>query len=502
MGCGKSTVGPKLASRLAVSFLDLDAQIETESGVSIEELFSKGESLFRAKELEAIRGTLGFGGVVALGGGAYVQPEVQQLLESETVVFLDASHDECWKRIAADNSHRPLAKSQSQSLKLWKSRQESYRKATTSVCANGQADSIANEIEKLVRWPTAKAVVNNAQPYPIYFDSLDNIGESIAKLAPTRCLLVTDSTVGSLYSAQVQDSVINAGVACDVVTFPAGEESKSMETLHQLARRAVSLKLDRHSLVIGLGGGVTGDIAGFLAATLFRGIDVVHIPTTLLAMVDSSVGGKTGINLPEGKNLLGAFWQPKMVWVDIAVLDSLESRHYKAGLGEVLKYGLLSGKELWNDALQWCHGELQRSAIESVIRRCIKYKAWVVGKDPLEKLGLRVLLNLGHTIGHAIEKQYGYGTFLHGEAVGLGILGTLKISHASQCYEVAKQALMSAGLPHELESTVTKITMDAVAGDKKHVGSSLQFIYVNAVGEPEVRLTSQEELVKSLGIEQ
>ena len=303
-----------------------------------------------------------------------------------------------------------------------------------------------------------------------------------------RCLLVSDRNVDPLYGDTVQRSLESAGPAVSRVVVPAGEPSKSATELQTLYDRALDAGLDRTSWVAALGGGVVGDLAGYMAATYLRGIPYIQIPTTIVAMVDSAVGGKTAINLPQGKNLVGCFWQPAAVIADLPTLRSLPDREYRSGLAEVVKYGVIWDSALF--ALLETHTEAlqQRNpdTLEQIVVRSCEIKADVVRRDEREA-GLRSILNFGHTVGHAIEKVATYGTYLHGEAVSAGmafaarvscVAGSLSPEHAERI-----TALCNAlGLPTSVPDCRWTALRKAISVDKKSVGATPRFVLADDIG--------------------
>ena len=317
-------------------------------------------------------------------------------------------------------------------------------------------------------------------------------------------LVVTDSNVNRLYGVAAVRSLKKAGfnVACAVV--PAGEKSKSEKRLFSLYSKALAAGLDRTSFVVALGGGVVGDLAGFLAATLFRGIRLVQVPTTLLAMVDSSVGGKTGINLPEGKNLVGAFHQPSLVLADTATLKTLPRREYLSGLGEVIKYGVISDPSLfsalerrWKDLVRG-----QSAFLENVIVRCCEIKADVVRLDEREK-GLRAILNFGHTIGHAIEQATGYGKYLHGEAIAIGMVLAARLSIGLKGFKRGDCArlenlLRQVGLPVQHPACEWSAVRKSMGMDKKSAGRTPRFVLARKIGAVAVGCEVPEAILKEV----
>jgi 3-dehydroquinate synthase len=274
-----------------------------------------------------------------------------------------------------------------------------------------------------------------------------------------------------------------------VIAIAPGEASKTMATYHGLCEELVARGLDRGSVLVALGGGVVGDLAGFVAATLFRGIPVIQLPTTLVAMTDAAIGGKTAVDLAAGKNLVGAFWQPRLVACGLETLSTLPARERRAGFGELWKYALLDGAELWqlvDSCAMWVAGDEgpPPRALHEVIRRSIAYKAEIVGCDEREVRGQRALLNLGHTVGHAIESATGLH---HGEAVGLGLIAAARVSArlvgARPDLEAEiRAALNRSGLPWELDPLLTDDVLARVKVDKKRIGDKVRFIAIREVG--------------------
>ena len=282
--------------------------------------------------------------------------------------------------------------------------------------------------------------------------------------------------------------------------MPAGERSKSLAELERLTRIAAAHGLRRSDAVMALGGGVVGDLAGFVAATYQRGVRLVHVPTTLLAMVDSAIGGKTGVDLPEGKNYVGAFWQPELVVMDVAVLGGLPAEELAAGFAEVVKYGLLAGGELNALVEGWPALPGPEDALIDLIRRCVAYKLEVVDADERDH-GRRAVLNLGHTVGHGIEAAGGYARYRHGEAIALGLLAALRVSvaHAGldeDWRERARVVLARHGLPVRVDPEVgTGAILAALGRDKKADGRALNMVLISAPGQPLTGADPSRELV-------
>ena len=302
-----------------------------------------------------------------------------------------------------------------------------------------------------------------------------------------RCAVVTDANVAPLYGATVEDSLRNAGFTPKLFVVPAGERSKSLAELGQLAESLASSGLDRSGFIVALGGGVIGDLAGLLASIFLRGIPFVQVPTTVVAQVDSSVGGKTGVNLPAGKNLLGTFYPPAMVVADVQTLGSLPDREFNEGMAESIKHAVIRDAALLK-RLQ----ELDRtdeSALAAVIRRNLEIKAEIVGGDEFERDGTRALLNFGHTVGHAIEQAAGYGQFLHGEAVSLGLVAAARLSKrkaklADAEYQQIINALQHFSLPTTLPMDLeVEAVLKSMGKDKKFEGGAIRFVLSPQLGQ-------------------
>ncbi|MDB6058078.1 MAG: 3-dehydroquinate synthase [Verrucomicrobiales bacterium] len=308
-----------------------------------------------------------------------------------------------------------------------------------------------------------------------------------------RCAIITDRIVGRLYAKTAVASLTKAGFEVHVITVDNGEQAKSLKVVAKCYDELASHRLERRSFIVALGGGVVGDLAGFVAATYLRGIPFVQVPTTLLSQVDSSVGGKTGVNLKAGKNLVGAFYQPRLVLCDLDTLRNLPSREYRAGLAEVIKYGIIYDASLFARIERDLPKLLKKDprTLAEVVARCCEIKADVVGQDETES-GLRAILNFGHTIGHAIEAISGYGTYLHGEAISIGQVAAAKIS-AEQFElpepDVARIAdlFKRAGLPTKINLSPAQRAklFAAMKVDKKVSAGEVKFVLARKIGAVE-----------------
>jgi 3-dehydroquinate synthase len=327
--------------------------------------------------------------------------------------------------------------------------------------------------------------------YPIHIgrDLLDRAELIVPHLGQKRAAIVTNATIAPLYLERLKRALRSSGVESADLALPDGEQHKTWQTLNAIYDALLQHRCERKTTLIALGGGVIGDIAGFAAATYQRGVPFVQIPTTLLAQVDSAVGGKTAINHPRGKNMIGAFYQPKLVLADIATLDTLTPREFSAGLAEVIKYGLIRDLPFF----EWLEANMEKlmardpeALVHAVYESC-RNKAEVVAEDERED-GVRVVLNLGHTFGHAIETGTGYGTWLHGEAVAMGIVMAAELSHqlgdlAAADNKRIKQLLTSAKLPVRAPSLGVEKYLHLMGGDKKVEAGKIRFVLLKRLGE-------------------
>lgn len=329
--------------------------------------------------------------------------------------------------------------------------------------------------------------------YDIHIEAgaLDAIGEAVSALfdTPSRCMVISNVTIAPLYMARVHDSLEEAGWQVSECILADGERYKTMDSFGFIMDALMDSKLSRNEPVIALGGGVVGDMSGFAASCYRRGIPFIQVPTTVLAQVDSSVGGKTAINHPHGKNMIGAFYQPKLVWIDPEVLKTLEVREVKAGIAEAIKYGLIrdAGFFNWMKQNEKAALDLNGDVLGEMIHRSCRHKAEVVTADEMEQ-GQRALLNLGHTFGHAIESMTHYSTYLHGEAVAIGTLMAARLSeqlgYAPEGTEdTVRRCYRCIGLPVEVPDFSADQWLDAMGHDKKNVGSRIRYILLRSIGD-------------------
>lgn len=332
--------------------------------------------------------------------------------------------------------------------------------------------------------------------YPVFIGTkiLADLGRQCAELQlGRRCVIISDKNVAALYSSRAITSLCKAGFEPMLTTIPAGEASKSLKTFQNCCDVLAGHHLERKSFIVALGGGVVGDLAGFVAAAYLRGIPFVQVPTTLLAQVDSSVGGKVGVNLAAGKNLVGAFHQPRLVMCDLATLRTLPLREYRSGLAEVIKYGIICDASLFARLERDMPRLLRRDGeiLADVVARCCEIKADVVRQDEMET-GLRAILNFGHTVGHAIEAVAGYGRYLHGEAISMGQVAAAKLSvRASGLPPIEarriEELFARAGLPIGIKLSARKQSalIEAMRLDKKVSDGVIKFVLARRIGQVE-----------------
>jgi 3-dehydroquinate synthase len=324
-------------------------------------------------------------------------------------------------------------------------------------------------------------------------------------LSSAHVVIITDEIVGRLYLQRVVAALRGVVRQIDSIVLACGEETKSIDQCAKIWNQLLSLRTDRSSTIVALGGGVIGDLAGFAAATFGRGLNVVQIPTTLLAQVDSSIGGKVGINLPQAKNAVGAFWHPRQVLIDPVVLQTLDERNYRSGLAEVVKYGVIMDRSLFEMLESHVEAVTRREpqVLKEIIASCCRCKAQVVQQDERELTGTRAILNYGHTLGHAIEAVTGYGTYLHGEAVAIGMHFAGRLACEIGWWDHAdwqRQAslLQAFALPIFIPAGKTEELLKAMRHDKKVVSGALHLVLPKRIGQAQLMPAPSDELIKSI----
>jgi shikimate kinase / 3-dehydroquinate synthase len=481
MGAGKSTA-LDAARDAGLETIEIDAVMEAELGMPIVAAFERlGEEGFRAREAEIVGALLegADGGAIALGGGSVLSERIRAALARHIVVWLQVDAKESWRRIV--HSDRPLATSAEDVAQLMAVRQPLYEELADAVIPVGDRNIVRRALPSLLalaELPAATRMLwatSASGEYPIL------VGRGLLEAGwwplQGRRFCISDRAVAPLYAAHL--SPLAATVAVD-----PGEGAKTMTEAERVLRELAREGMTREDHVAALGGGVVGDLAGFCAHLYQRGVPVVQVPTTLVAQVDSAYGGKTGVDLPEGKNYAGAYQLPAAVIADTSTLATLPAAELAAGFVEVLKTGLLAGGALWERVR--AIAALDAGDLDHVVFACARYKCEVVAADERD-LGLRAALNLGHTVGHAIEAASGYGRYRHGEAVGLGLLAALRLSGAAELREQSEEILRRHDLPVRLDPAISiDAILDALQRDKKRTGDGVGFVLLSAPGEPRV----------------
>ena len=473
MGAGKSSAARALGAALGVDPADSDRVLEEEFGESIESFFDReGESAFREREAEVVARLLDRPDVqiLALGGGAIASPRVREVLRGHLVVHLDVEPDEAWERAAGKG--RPLARDRSRFDALYEERRGLYEQHASAFLPAGDRELPGRAAGALAALPAAPSgtrlvwASSASGDYPVFVGP-GLVASGFFHPAAGRRFLVTDETVARHHT-----------VAGDwTVAIEPGERHKTLAAAESVLREMARAGVARDDLAVALGGGVVGDLAGFCAAVYQRGIGHVQVPTTLVAQVDSAYGGKTGVDLPEAKNYVGAFHQPTAVLTDPLVLETLPAAERAAGYAEVVKTALIAGGDLWARVREG--GEPG----DDVVLGCVRTKLAVVREDERDE-GRRQVLNLGHTIGHAIEAATGYSRYRHGEAVAIGLVCALRLSGRDTLLREVEELLAERGLPTRYEGADPEGVLAALARDKKRLaGSAVPFVLVDGPGE-------------------
>jgi len=496
MGAGKSTA---LAAARDAGFetTEIDELMERELEMPITEAFERlGEEGFRAREAEVVGRLLedADGGAIALGGGSVLSARVRNALGRHIVVWLQIDAEEAWRRI--EDSNRPLARSAADVAELLEVRLPLYEELADAVVPQGDRDQIARAMPSVMaladlpRGTKLLWAASASGEYPVYVGS--GLLDADCWPRDERRFCVTDTAVGSLYAERA------APLEARVEVQP-GEGAKTMAEAERVLRELARAGMTREDRLIALGGGVVGDLAGFCAHAYQRGVPIVQVPTTLVAQVDSAYGGKTGVDLPEGKNYVGAYHLPAAVLADTATLATLPREELAAGFVEALKTGLLAGGELWERVRSI--ETLDPGDLGDVVFACARYKCGVVAADERDS-GLREVLNLGHTVGHAIEAASDYSLYRHGEAIGLGLLAALRLSEASELREEVEAILAHHGLPTRLDAAVGREgLLDALQRDKKRTAAGVGFVLLSEPGKPRTGQVLDPDAVRAAVVE-
>jgi shikimate kinase/3-dehydroquinate synthase len=502
-GSGKTTMGKILAARLDLPFVDLDARIVEQAGHPIPTIFAtEGEAAFRAREAASLRQVVTEGrGVVALGGGALLAPANRALAEAHGhVLCLDASLETLEARVALAPGARPLLAD----------KQTATPPATLAPPPRSLADLLAKRATHYASFAqrlrnedgcTEKSadaaqialgafrVTGMGAPYPVrvgpgWLDGLHHMCQS--QRWTGRAIVVGDTNTLLAYGARAAAQLTQVGLEAHTVAIPAGEATKTIHTVQQIWQAFLDARIERGDFVLALGGGVVGDLTGFAASTWLRGVPWVGLPTSLLAMVDSSLGGKTGADLPQGKNLIGAFHSPSLILADTGTLSTLPDDEFRAGLAEVVKHGLLADPELF-DLCAEGFTRLRADISGEFVSRAMAVKIQTIQQDPYEK-GIRAALNLGHTIGHGIEMASGF-SLRHGEAVAIGMVAEARVSERMGLAhhglaDLLIGVLKGIGLPTEIPATLDRHQVrEAIHLDKKRAGGVVRFALPIRIGE-------------------
>lgn len=477
MGAGKTTLAREVAHALDVPAQDSDRLLTERFGTEIEAYFAEhGEAAFREQEAALVGELLdrADGGVVALGGGALGSERVREALRRHVTVLVDVDLEVAWQR--AHGRGRPLARDRDAFVALYRQREALYLEAADVVLPAGTGlGAVRRAVDAIRALPATPAGTRllwasaAGGEYPVWVGRGILGHEGLPWPAAGRRFGISDETVGELHAGRVRD-------LAGLIEIPPGEAHKTLQTTERVWRALVDAGATRGDHVVAVGGGVVGDLAGFAAATFQRGIPVVQVPTTVVAQVDSAYGGKTGVDLPEAKNYVGAYHQPSGVIVDTGTLATLPPEEHAAGYAEVVKTALIAGGALWD---RIAAGE---PVDDDVILACARTKLATVAADERDG-GRRQVLNLGHTVGHAIETVTGYARYRHGEAVALGLLAALTLSGREELREQVGALLVDAGLPTSIDPAIdVDAVLAATAKDKKRVGESTPFVLVDAPG--------------------
>jgi 3-dehydroquinate synthase len=494
-GTGKSTIGKILADNLDLPFVDLDHVIETNAGISIAQIMEQqSESVFRDLETSALKEAAGHAfsatnsKVISLGGGALLRNENRGLAETHgTVVLLTAELTTLLKHLKNDGGKRPLLAGnvQEKLASLLEQRGAHYSSFAIQLPVDGKtSEQSALEIQMRL----GRFHLGAMGEYDVLVTQLEQVGNLLHERGLQNPIVVTDENVAKSYAKSVMESLERAGFAPKVITVLAGEAYKNLETIQKLWHAFLEQGLDRQSTVIALGGGVIGDIAGFTASTYMRGIHWVCVPTSLLSMVDASLGGKTGIDLPEGKNLIGSFYPPKLVLADPQVLRTLPEPEFISGLAEVVKHGIIADPELFDLCARGL--DCIKDQLEQTVRQAMAVKIRIIEEDPYEK-GYRAALNLGHTVGHSIELVSNF-QLRHGEAVAIGMVAEAKLAEdlavAGKGLSDRIQTVLSAlGLPVQIpEELPREEILRAMRVDKKKNAKAIRFALPVEIGKVEL----------------
>lgn len=475
MGAGKSSSASRLARALGRECVDIDAALEARLSMPIDKYFAReGESAFRQQEEALIAELLARAGpqVLALGGGALESKKTRRALKKHLVVLLEVSADDAWARVR--KSKRPLARDEAAFRALYAERQPIYEDCADAFIPNSSASTVREAMpllrELLTRPQGARMIwtAGKTWAYPSVFDP-GVLARGDLWLARSDAVTVSDEHLVEVYPWLDEGIVV-----------PPGEQSKTLQEVERVCSALAAQEFVRGRQLAAVGGGVVGDLAGFCAAIYQRGTPFVQVPTSLVAQVDSAYGGKTGVDLPAAKNYAGAYHQPDGVLVDTEALAAVPKAELVAGWAEVIKTALIAGGRLWERVAKGV--DFKRPIDPWIVFECARTKLKVVAEDERDQ-SLRQILNLGHTIGHAIETTAGYGNLRHGEAVAIGLVGAMRLSGDDQLRQQVVDLCKQAGLPTRARGLDLDTVIDVLRLDKKRVGDSVPFVLVGSPGD-------------------
>jgi len=506
MATGKTTVGRTLASQLGYDFVDTDQLIESRIGMTIAEFFQvRGEAAFRKMEADLARELADKSGLVIATGGRFMLDgdNAITLGKSGRVFCLVATPEEILQRAGSDGHVRPLLQVPNpleHIIELLQQRKKGYGQFPQFVTSDKSPESVADDLAGIlaggpdVRLPIAAS--SDRYEFIVGGGLLPFLSQLAGIEGPIA--IITDETVGSLYAQ-------SCGPVDVVVTIPPGRQHKTLATAQSISEQLVDADFDRSGTIVALGGTVISELAGFIAATYMRGVDCVQCPTSLLAMIDTSIGGKTGVDLPQGKNLIGAFKQPKTVIADVATLQSLPPRAFASGMAEVIKHSLIADSDLLRkiEAGNWIQtaGEIRQQATElqALVAQAIQVKINIVQEDPYDQ-GRRAVLNFGHTFANALE-HLSHHSISHGEAVAMGMVAaahlSVRLGHCTEeLQERIEAVLKSAGLPIRIPAALAPDQLlKAMRSDKKKKAGKLRYVLLKNIGDVFVTDEVPEEAV-------
>ena len=514
MGTGKTSVGKELGKKLGYKFIDTDVLIEVREKKPISLIFKeKGEDYFRKIEQAVVKEVSRMNNIVIATGGGVIKNKsnMENLGRRGIIIWLQADPGIILKRVMLEGGKRPLLEVEEplkEIDKLLTERTPLYMQADVPVDTNYiTPEETAEEVMELLALDSQYVTVDlKERTYDIVIGSkiLNKLGLRLREFRPSRVAIISNKTVFPIYKDAILRSLNDFNISPEVILIPDGEEYKDFSSINHIFGELLNKRFDRNSLLIAFGGGVVGDITGFAASTYMRGIRYVQVPTTLLSQVDSSVGGKTGVNHPLGKNMIGTFYQPSLVMIDIDTIRTLPKGEFSAGMAEIIKYGVIADRALFS------YLENNRENILSlgdglikIIKRSCEIKAGIVSKDEKET-GLRAILNFGHTIGHAVETATGYKRFLHGEAVAIGMCLAADLAVRMNIFknkdsERIKKLVELYKLPTAIPDNISPSDIiNAMEIDKKIQRGKIRFVLPESIGKVRIQDSVGRELIKEV----